>query len=108
MKCLHIHFSREYIENELGKPQSVSEIVISKKSYFRTIYTDKYYTLLCYYNDTGSLFGFYYIGFVFTDIGYHSERIESNMDTENAKINFITVFKEYNFNENIPMILLIS
>lgn len=170
LKCLRIDFSREYIENELGKPKNIYEIDLFQKSYFKTIYVDKYYTLLCYYNDIGSLLGymiisnrsdfFYqcyrsdiellkdsvsearnilekegivseliisdnfdgerldnnkyyyeckmqhsygalkicYVGFGFTDIGYLNNIIEPNMNPENVKINFITMFKDYNFN----------
>lgn len=170
LECLRTDFSREYIENELGKPKNIYEINLFKKTYFKTIYVDKYYTLLCYYNDIGSLLGymivsngsdfsyqcyrsdtrlvdnsvfearnilenegivseliksekFYgdrldnnkyyyeckmqhsygaleicYVGFGFTDIGYLPNKIEPNMDVENTKINFITVFNEYNFN----------
>lgn len=170
LRCLRTDFSREYIENKLGKPKNIYEINLFRKSYFKTIYVDKYYTLLCYYNDIGSLLGymiisnrsdfsyqcyrsdtklvdnsvfearnifekegivsdlikkekFYgdrldnnkyyyeckmqhsfgaleicYVGFGFTDIGYLSDRIEPNMDVENTKINFITVFNEYDFN----------
>lgn len=169
MECLHVDFSREYIEQKLGIPKSISEIQISNNSYYKTIYTDKYYTLLCYYNQTGLLLGYmlisnrkgfdfnsyrsdiellkysvseareklgsegiesdiikkehfsssridnnryyyeckmqhswggqetYYIGFGFTDIGYHSVKIEPDMNIENVKINFITIFKECYF-----------
>lgn len=170
LKCLRTDFSREYIENELGIPSNIKEINLFEKSYFETIYVDKYYTLLCYYNDIGSLLGYMiisnrsdflyqcyrsniklsetsvseardilekegivsqlikrdnfdgdrldnnkyyyeckmqhsygaleicYVGFGFTDIGHLTNRIEPNMDIENVKINFITLFKDYNFN----------
>lgn len=171
LKCLRINFSREYIENQLGKPKSISEIKLFKKSYFKTFYVDKYYTLLCYYTDTGSLLGYMiisnsndfryqcyrsdvkllehsvsetrnileeegitsqpiisdnydgerldnskyyyeckmqhsygaleicYVGFGFTEVGYPTAKIEPGMDPENIKINFLTVFGEYYFNE---------
>lgn len=167
LEYLHVDFSREYIESKLGIPKSISEIHISNDTYFKTIYTDKYYTLLCFYDQNGSLFGYmmisnkddfefnsyrsdirllkysvlearekledegiqsdiitkdhfesdridnnkyyyeckmqhssggqetYYIGFGFTDIGYHDVKIEPDMNPENVKINFITIFKEY-------------
>lgn len=171
LKCLRTNFFREYIETQLGRPKSVYEISLFKKSYFRTAYVDKYYTLLCYYNDIGSLLGYmiisnrndfryqcyrsdikllensvsearnileeegivgeyikhekfagfrldnnlyyyeckmqhglggleyFYVGFGYTDIGYFTDKIEPNMNPNNVKINFITVFAEYNFNE---------
>ena len=170
LRCLRTGYSREYIETELGKPKNVYEINLFEKSYFRTTYTNKYYTLLCYYNDIGFLMGYMiisnrndfryqcyrsdikvlensvsetrnileeekivgelikiknfgglrldcnqyyyeckmqhslgglescYIGFGFTDIGYFDNKIEWNINPEDIKINFITVFDEYNFN----------
>lgn len=167
LKCLRVGFSKEYIESKLGVPKSVSEIQMFGDTYFKAIYTDEYYTLLCFYNQNSSLLGYmmvsnkegfefnsyrsdikllkysvsearktlesegiegniinkehfesdrmdnnkyyyeckmqhsreaqepYYIGFGYSDIGYHNVKMEPEMDKENVKINFITVFRDY-------------
>jgi hypothetical protein len=167
LKCLRVGFSKEYIESKLGVPKSVSEIQMFGDTYFKAIYTDEYYTLLCFYNQNSSLLGYmmvsnkegfefnsyrsdikllkhsvsearkilksegiegdiinkehlesdrmdnnkyyyeckmqhsreaqepYYIGFGYSDIGYHNAKMEPEMDKENVKINFITVFRDY-------------
>lgn len=167
LKCLRVNFSREYIESKLGVPKSVSTMQMSGDTYYRAVYTDIYYTLLCFYNQSDSLSGYmlisnkdgfefnsyrsdikllqysvsearemlekegiqsdiinkehfesdrmdnnkyyyeckmqhsreaqepYYIGFGYTDIGYHDVKMSPEMNPENIKINFITIFGEY-------------
>lgn len=167
LKCLRVDFSREYIESKLGVPKSISEIQMSDDTYYRAIYTDEYYTLLCFYNQDSSLLGYMlisnkecfdfksyrsnvkllkysvsearemleeegiqsniinkehfesdrmdnnryyyeckmqhsmeaqepcYIGFGYTDIGYHNIKMKPEMNPENVKINFITIFKDF-------------
>lgn len=58
LKCLRVGFSKEYIESKLGVPKSVSEIQMFGDTYFKAIYTDEYYTLLCFYNQNSSLLGY--------------------------------------------------
>lgn len=172
LKCLRVGFSKEYIESKLGIPKSVSEIQISGDIYFKAIYTDEYYTLLCFYNQNSSLLGYmmisnkegfefnsyrsdikllkysvsearktlesegiksdiinkehfesdrmdnnkyyyeckmqhsreaqepYYIGFGYTDIGYHNIKMKPEMNPENVKINFITIFRDYSCDDS--------
>ena len=62
LTCLHIGYSRNYIENIIGQPKLADSIFYESLKISKCIYSNSYFTLLCLYNDDSSLLGFLIIG----------------------------------------------
>ena len=62
LDCIRIGYSRDYIENIIGKPQMINTIEIDSAEYIETTYSNSYFTLFCVYEEDSSLLGILIIG----------------------------------------------
>lgn len=59
---IRVGYSRQYIEEILGLPQLTEGMRVNSNPYFKTTYTNSYFTLICIYREDSSLLGFLIIG----------------------------------------------
>ena len=59
---VRIGYSQQYIIDKIGIPKSEDKIIHENRNYKKDIYTNKFYTLICFYDPNDNLCGYILIG----------------------------------------------
>lgn len=62
LNVLRLEYDKEYIENTIGIPQASQKIEYEGLIFNETIYVNNYFSLMCFYGDSGNLLGYLIIG----------------------------------------------